>query len=48
MVVATHVYLDQRTRLLIIIVKEPSRAIKELVGNIEKRRGEGRKAYADT
>lgn len=38
-IVATHVHLDQRNCLLIIIVKGSSEAIKELIGDIEKKRG---------
>ncbi|MEM1645572.1 MAG: CopG family ribbon-helix-helix protein [Ignisphaera sp.] len=38
-IVATHVHLDQRNCLLIIIVRGSSEVIKELIGDIETKRG---------
>lgn len=38
-IVATHIHLDQKNCLLIIIVKGSSENIKELVSDIEKQRG---------
>lgn len=38
-IVATHVHIDQRNCLLIIIVKGSSETIKELISDIEKKRG---------
>lgn len=38
-VVSTHVHLDQRTCLLIVIVRGASTTIKELVNDLEKVRG---------
>ncbi|MEM1525902.1 MAG: CopG family ribbon-helix-helix protein [Ignisphaera sp.] len=38
-IVATHVHVDQRNCLLIIIVRGSSETIKELISDIEKKRG---------